>query len=109
MSSMMPAPTALKKATRRSIGSVKMRLARSQTSPGWNDVGQAERIEEVHQRIADRRADHAEAGDLLVDPGADLLEDAVGFERLDDQAAERDQLDRAAQDVGAAAVDMAPC
>ena len=38
--------------------------------------------------------------DLLLDPGADLVEDAVVVERLGDQPAAGDELDQRAQDVG---------
>ena len=47
--------------------------------------------------------------DLLLDPLADLLEDAVVVERLADQLAARDELDERAQDVRGAAVDRGSC
>ncbi len=72
------------------------------------DVGPAERVDELLERVDEHAAGHAERRELLLDPRAALLEDAVLLERLDDQRAAGNELDDRAQDVRAGALDLGP-
>ena len=53
------------------------------------DVAPAQRVEEAVDRLTDDAAGHPERLDLLLDPTADLLEDAVVVERLGDAGSRR--------------------
>ena len=59
------------------------------------------------ERVLEHAPGHAERAHLLLDPAADLVEDAVVVERLRDQGAAWHELDHRAQHVGGVAIDGA--
>ena len=69
-------------------------------------ISPAQAVEEIHQCFFDGAAHHAESCNLIRDPAADLIEDAVFVEGLGDQRSTRDELDDGAQHIGGRALDM---
>ena len=110
MTRLSSSPTTLvPKEISRPIGSVKIRLARSQTSPRSKMSLQLERVDEALEAGDDLAADVAQRGDLLLHPVGGLVDHAVVVEHLGDQRAAGHQLDQRAQEVRRGPVGPAAC
>ena len=98
----MPSLSAMANAMMRSIGRITIALARSHAPA---KVGDRDVLDEVLDVLHQPGADVLERLELRRRPVADLIEDAVGVERVGDELSAGNQLDRASQDVAGGARD----